>query len=37
VQPSQEQNELHADGNERGQNDGPVDGHVNSSGGRGIR
>jgi hypothetical protein len=28
VQPAQEEHELHADGNEGGQNGGPVDGHV---------
>jgi hypothetical protein len=28
MQPSQEQNELHADGHKRGQDSGPVDGHA---------
>ena len=37
VQPAQEQNELHADGNERGQNGEPVDGHVVALGGKGSK
>ena len=32
MKPAQEKYELHADGNKRGQNGGPVDGHVGAFG-----
>jgi hypothetical protein len=37
VQPSQKQNKLHSDRNKRGQDGGPVDGHVGTLRNRGSK